>query len=1446
MLAARPQLRHEFSTALALANRFAGVGEPLPLAERVWGVAVSAVDASVDRVGDIASLAHDVLRSDRRRLLSTVASADAASMDRRRVHAGVQLCVAAAWHVMHWQRWALERWLAYGSAAELVAYVTAQRYDETPLRVRCPGTGARMAPVARSSGLYRPDEEGVADSLVSWTPSLTEKVSSTSSAAKILQSETGVGCLLRLGDLYYAVIAEYQVPLQQLERGTALCMQAALVRGWGATPAATAAYSRVRVAAADQASSNVLVEKALGAETRLGGWTGFHWPCEVHTTARICSSVFSLVEDDIRGLIHHALSLSQGSSLCGFRRALRAEIRSRTIHILQGCPPMAAQRRRDAALQLFAARGGGVVRKRFLLETLANGHWDRDDIDVYIEGDIPSRESVVRTLSNGLVSALTGRGFKIYPRHRWTGADEALDGVGLLQCIHRLGWMTYARWLRLMDAGGHAAEPPSQRGDCEVGGDRCLVLPILDCLPEDTRDGAAAAAVLAGAQAAAPPASSWAAQNAASRRVAGAWWSSEPAHKILVMRIVMEPLREMLASRLHLGGRAWVGHQAESAAAVAKRGAPPKRTWPAQVCASNELEERCLQLTRLLLEDGHQWELIPRVHWTRRTRCLITRMLIRLACRVEKDHMRPHRNFPYCLFPIVGRTQRAEMLLERPVCLRDRLASEFFRIANGDMQNTLALAWLDAVSALVHVDTATIEKNHASIRRWLMMRGHQTHTMGLSSLSAEWTNQQVRLANKAMPRRRAQVADAATDSARQGRGTKRRRGGGGAYRAFVSSALRERGQRLGQPNVAAGLAREYSGLHAAARAAFSSRGSEATRRWRGGHGAPGFSAFGAPRDLRKSKRAARLAHARGVHQRQQALADALGHDGALVPKRAAPCGYIDESFREGLRARRAQYTFDGAVTKADDARRAEELTRWQRAEGQLMLSRLIGAGRSRFPAELMQLDALVVEPSTYVTVIRVPLQTATHAENAVAGLSQRENNNLREAVLEAWQRWHAVIMEEDAPPLNSFDTTPNIQPSECREAGVCLCSLAGRCLKLLRKCFLRALKCWWPFGSDARKRVVAGYAVLHVAREPRGGVEGAPRHAQARAPVPVADDFWLCVGHVRLSPWGLTFATAEPVDGGTIDGPSSSAVDPMARASIKMRYEYFIDLDFLMTLDCEDAWTVALYEMDDSATLVAFMQPTRCDIRRVEPPVQFWPPRGRRRGGGGGPGGGRAVPLRIDDILAPLGDEGAASSDGDGGAREDAGHDGGGSDAEGRVDDEVELLGGYAPMLDEPAEADGLAGPEVFAPPPLVEPEAPPPRPHGPAPVVVEDAAPDAAARRGRADAVMLCTGGTISFYANKNQFTAVCNNGGHGQCVVTRQATLRAKCRGRPLGFMLRWLELGDAAASKDDHWEMISVVEGDQPARQVARRLVEATVEGRALAAFERPRAAGEGDEF
>jgi hypothetical protein len=138
-----------------------------------------------------------------------------------------------------------------------------------------------------------------------------------------------------------------------------------------------------------------------------------------------------------------------------------------------------------------------------------------------------------------------------------------------------------------------------------------------------------------------------------------------------------------------------------------------------------------------------------------------------------------------------------------------------------------------------------------------------------------------------------------------------------------------------------------------------------------------------------------------VHQRQRALEIALGVGGALVPANVAPCGYTDAAFREGLRTRRAENAFDGAVVKADDARQAEELTQWQQAEGQRVLSRLLGVGRSRFPDELLPQDAFMVEPSTHVNVVRVQLQAAMRAENAVAGLSQRENSNLREAMLEA-------------------------------------------------------------------------------------------------------------------------------------------------------------------------------------------------------------------------------------------------------------------------------------------------------------------------------------------------------------------------------------------------------------------------------------------------------------
>ena len=46
-----------------------------------------------------------------------------------------------------------------------------------------------------------------------------------------------------------------------------------------------------------------------------------------------------------------------------------------------------------------------------------------------------------------LVYALCGRSFKLYPRHRWLGADIVVDQIGLIESIHGLATAAFRKML---------------------------------------------------------------------------------------------------------------------------------------------------------------------------------------------------------------------------------------------------------------------------------------------------------------------------------------------------------------------------------------------------------------------------------------------------------------------------------------------------------------------------------------------------------------------------------------------------------------------------------------------------------------------------------------------------------------------------------------------------------------------------------------------------------------------------------------------------------------------------------------------------------------------------------------------------------------------------------------------------------------------------------------
>ncbi len=110
--------------------------------------------------------------------------------------------------------------------------------------------------------------------------------------------------------------------------------------------------------------------------------------------------------------------------------------------------------------------------------------------------------------------------------------------------------------------------------------------------------------------------------------------------------------------------------------------------------------------------------------------------------------------------------------------------------------------------------------------------------------------------------------------------------------------------------------------------------------------------------------------------------------------------------------------------------------------------------------------------------------------------------------------------------------------------------------------------------------------------------------------------------------------------------------------------------------------------------------------------------------------------------------------------------------------------------------------------------------------------------------------GGSVSYYANKSAFQAVCDQRSHGGCKLTRTSHGRssgageAMSGGRPVGFMAAWLARGHTARNKAAHWER-SMFENSAADRAEARRLIAESEAGRLLLSMERPRGQGEPEE-
>ena len=301
-------------------------------------------------------------------------------------------------------------------------FVRRRKYDETPsyLCVRAPETGDL--------------EEGTMKLLVieaGWSMLLAQ--------AKVDEVSHNIQFIHMHGD--------FPISLQVLEAYDAAHVREALQKTGALASVGTIFARCIDAITTDEHSANMKCERCIAQDvvSLPGSHGSIHLLCDAHKIAAVATKSLELVPGIISNMIATALSVT-GPRMQGLRRVLKRLIEDR-IEILHGSPPASAVRRRQHLLDIFM-RGTttqtgmsdrlGDRWRFYVLPMLFNGDWASRKVQHYCNGCCNSEAEARRRLVHLGSKALLCRKFKVFSRSNWTGADGAIDDLGLVASIHYL------------------------------------------------------------------------------------------------------------------------------------------------------------------------------------------------------------------------------------------------------------------------------------------------------------------------------------------------------------------------------------------------------------------------------------------------------------------------------------------------------------------------------------------------------------------------------------------------------------------------------------------------------------------------------------------------------------------------------------------------------------------------------------------------------------------------------------------------------------------------------------------------------------------------------------------------------------------------------------------------------------------------------------------------
>ena len=955
----------------------------------------------------------------------------------------------------------------------LVAYFEFETYDGVELDLVT--TAARKYPPPRPDlPLLEAFADGRLDELDRRDAVPLTSEMSGRGVAKVLQSEGEVAMLMRRNGRYILFLHKQLFHLQTSDKNTAECLKKMIEDHSMGTSRKERFTTKIRIVSVDGAGYNDLCERAIVAG-RIG-WDGVVILCQAHKVGAACNKkTYGILGQFTKGMISCCKSLSLAGQISHFRQAAFSAIKAKSVW-WDGIRDEAAESFKMLVLDMYMPDGEQqFASRRLAILRCAPGDWrDHTRFELLREYLGQTMEEALSRVEKFFIPALFGHAPFVFPEHRWTGKENTFRDIGLPASIHALYQDGYIEYLVVW----HRYTRPIISED----GERVHVPMVLD--------GAAEVAPEAADDLAGDPNASnanarsvtdqldYGEENRKWRRTSWQWIrSGHFAAIIFAMAFVAPPMDHYLNKEFEMASGSHETRQHYHHINLDEGGAASlmgQYMWPLRVAFEGKLDQTVMD-SIASLHDPRKLSAIPDGWKTVRYRHLMFRLLSREAAVIYELLVLLHRQFPFRLLKLTTDPSDAAGVANSCRSSRDAFSDHFIEKYMDNLTAFEPLLILAILIILGRTSTSRIEALNAKLRKILMAKSNATKRPNITNISAEFMLAKLRSRERGLwqriwkvwrePFAASTAASRPVNSRRVRKNRRKKPGGGGAWRAFVSARCRGLGRQLFSQ-----LAEEYRSLSDEDRLGFKEAGEVATLRHRRGSASFGELARAITRRCSREDTRRRI---------QAAMLDGRipdsPHTVALLPP---------GEFVNGVSQRRADRKILSQMMREKENANIEEVHAWLASDGIAKRDALLAS----VPALAPFASSLLGSPKLNgVDVFNFCPPLGAELPKLVGRLSRARtvgSKRMFDMFLHDFDEHHKMNIHGDAPALPpgcAADANLINKKPTCLIARICLCAHRGDRLWKLGLFFIRSITT--AFARGFRLPVDEGDIVLRVTRD---------------------------------------------------------------------------------------------------------------------------------------------------------------------------------------------------------------------------------------------------------------------------------------------------------------------------------------------------------------------------